>query len=47
MSMNSEGWGDYVMNEISWVGNNFIYSYIKVRPGTSITSLTEKFPGAS
>lgn len=44
MSMNSEGWGDYVMNETSWIANNFVYTYIKVRPGTSITALTEKFP---
>jgi putative ABC transport system permease protein len=44
MAMNSEGWGDYIVRENNWVGNNFIYTYIKVRPETNVNSLTAKFP---
>lgn len=44
MSLNSEGWGDYVTHETTWSGNNFIYSFIKVRSGTSMDALKAKFP---
>jgi putative ABC transport system permease protein len=44
ISMNSEGWGDYINRETTWIGNNFVYAYIKVKPGTPITALTAKFP---
>lgn len=44
MSMNSNGMGSFVMNEGSWVINNFVYSYIKVKPGISLEGLRAKLP---
>lgn len=42
MSMNSNGIGSYVMNETSWVINNFVYSYVKIKPGVSVDGLQAK-----
>jgi putative ABC transport system permease protein len=42
MSMNSEGWGEFINRETSWVNNNFAYSYLKVRPNASIPDLISK-----
>src|SRR5688572_2470396 len=44
MNMRSKGWGEYIFNETSWVGNNFVYSFIKMKPGTSVEGLKAKFP---
>ena len=44
MNMNSKGWGEYINSVTTWGGQNFIYSYIKVKPGTSVVGLQQKFP---
>lgn len=36
MSMNSRGWGEWINNITTWAGQNFIYSYVRLRPGTSL-----------
>ena len=45
MSMNSEGWGRELANMDTWAWNNFIQSYLKLKPGTSSKSVDEKLPG--
>lgn len=42
MSLNSGGWGDYTLRETTWVGNNFVYTYLKLRPGVKPESLYPK-----
>ena len=44
VTMNSGDNGDYTMHNQSWTNNNYISSYIKVRPNTHIASLENKFP---
>jgi len=44
VTMNSGGLGDYVIHNTSWAGNNFTYSYIRLRPGASAAALVSKFP---
>jgi len=42
MNMNSQGWGDYIQGETTWVGNNFVMCYLKVRAGASTTEVIKK-----
>ena len=44
VTMNSGGNGEYTMHNDSWTNNNYIASYIKVRPNTNISLLENKFP---
>lgn len=44
MCMNSKGWGEYINNVTTWAGQNFIYSFIKVKPQTNVENLVAKFP---
>lgn len=44
MSMNSKGWGDYINSVTTWGGQNFIYSFIKLKSGVSVEGLKQKFP---
>ncbi|MGI8636664.1 MAG: ABC transporter permease, partial [Segetibacter sp.] len=44
ISMNSGGIGDYVRQSNAWAGNNFVNSYVKLRPGTDAASLEKKLP---
>ncbi|HTB25997.1 MAG TPA: ABC transporter permease [Puia sp.] len=44
VTMNSGDNGEYTMHNQSWTNNNYISSYIKVRPNTHIASLENKFP---
>lgn len=44
VTMRSGGVGDYVLRNTIWAGNNFAYSYIKLRPGASAAVLESKFP---
>jgi putative ABC transport system permease protein len=44
IAMNSGGNGDYTMHNTSWTNNNYIGTYIKVRPGTDMKLLEKKFP---
>lgn len=36
MTMNSEGWGDLVNGMTTWSGQNFMFTYIKLREGTDV-----------
>lgn len=42
MSMNSEGIGQYIRTSQSWVGNNFIYGYVRLREGIDPSILESK-----
>jgi putative ABC transport system permease protein len=42
MSMNSEGWGQYVMEEQTWAWNNFVNGYLKLRPGVDPATVEQK-----
>jgi putative ABC transport system permease protein len=42
-SMYTPGIGQYVAENTNWAGNNFIYSYFRVKPETDATQLEEKF----
>ena len=44
MAMNSGGIGEYVRENAQFGGQNFIYGYIKVRPGTRAGALAQKLP---
>ncbi len=44
ITMNSGGIGDYVLHNDSWAGNNFTYSFIKLRPDANVASLEKKLP---
>ncbi len=43
MTMNSEGWGDLVNGMTTWSGQNFMFTYIKLREGTDVQALISKF----
>ena len=45
ISTRSEGWGQFIMTERTWAWNNFVASYIKLKPGASPTAIEEKLPG--
>jgi putative ABC transport system permease protein len=42
-SMYTPGIGEYVAHDTNWAGNNFIYSYFRIKPGTEVSQLEEKF----
>jgi putative ABC transport system permease protein len=42
MSMNSEGWGEYVRKEDTWAWNNFVSGYLKIKPGADLKAVDEK-----
>jgi putative ABC transport system permease protein len=42
--MDSGGLGDYTMKDQDWAGNNFAYSFIKLRAGTDPAELEKKLP---
>ncbi len=44
MTMNSGGLGQYIRTNTSWAGNNFIYGYLKLKPGTDAKALEAKLP---
>jgi len=44
MRMNSRGWGEYINSVTTWAWQNFITSYIKLKPNTSVTNVEEKIP---
>ena len=45
LSMNSDGWGRYVMQEQTWAWNNFVGGYLKLKPGASEKDVEAKLPG--
>lgn len=44
MTMNSGGIGQFVRIDDSWAGNNFIYGYLRLRPGADAKALEAKLP---
>jgi putative ABC transport system permease protein len=43
MTMNSEGWGDLINGMTTWSGQNFMFTYIKLKKGTDDQALVSKF----
>ena len=44
ISMKSGGAGNYFATDPDWAGNNFLYAYIKLRPGTDANAFEKKLP---
>lgn len=44
MGMNSRGWGEYINSVTTWAWQNFIASYVKLKPHTSPLTVEEKIP---
>jgi len=44
ITMNSAGMGQFVRQNNSWAGNNFAFSFIKLRPHADAVSLEKKLP---
>ena len=45
MSFNTKGgMAEYAYTNDEWLGNNFLHTYIKLKPNTSAAQLEEKFP---
>jgi putative ABC transport system permease protein len=44
MAMNSGGLGQYVRQNNTWGGNNFLYAYIKLRPDANPAAFEKKLP---
>ena len=44
ITMNSGGMGDYVRKDNEWAGDNFTFTYLKLRPGANAATLINKFP---
>ncbi|MEJ0033250.1 MAG: FtsX-like permease family protein [Bacteroidota bacterium] len=42
--MNSEGWGQWVLNQTTWANNNVVGSYLKLRDPMSFKSVEAKLP---
>lgn len=42
MTMNSPGWGEFINGITTWAGQNFIFSYIKIKDGTDPALLQSK-----
>ncbi|MDX2071968.1 MAG: permease prefix domain 2-containing transporter [Haliscomenobacter sp.] len=40
--MNSRGIGEYVRSDNTWSGNNFLYGYLKFKPGTDVQAFEAK-----
>jgi putative ABC transport system permease protein len=45
VTMRSGGFGQYLINNSQWAGNNIMCSYIKLRPGADPVALEKKLPG--
>jgi putative ABC transport system permease protein len=44
ISMNSGGMGGYTYNNDQWAGNNYTYSFVKLRPDANPDALEKKLP---
>ena len=44
ITMNSGGNGDYMMHTDSWTNNNYIGTYLKLKPNANPVLLEKKFP---
>ncbi|MBT1701934.1 ABC transporter permease [Chryseosolibacter indicus] len=45
MSMNSNGWGQWVLNQTTWANNNIVGSYIKLQEPETYKNVEAKLPG--
>ena len=44
VNMNSGGLGDFILHNDTWTGNNFLFSYIRLRPGADPAALERQLP---
>jgi putative ABC transport system permease protein len=44
MTMNSRGWGRWVLSQTTWANNNIVGAYIKLKDPSSWKSVESKFP---
>ena len=44
LNLNSGGIGSYAATSQAWAGNNFCYSFVKLRPGTNAAALEKRLP---
>jgi putative ABC transport system permease protein len=44
VTMRSGGFGRYLLNNSQWAGNNMMFSYIELRPGTDRVAFEKKLP---
>ncbi len=44
INMNSSGMGGYTYSNTQWAGNNYAYSYLKLRPDANAADLEKKLP---
>lgn len=44
LSLNSDGWGDYVRTNTDMANNNMFHSYLLLHPGADATALSGKLP---
>jgi putative ABC transport system permease protein len=44
MCMNSSGWGEWIQGERTWAWNNFMGSYVKLKPGALAANIESKLP---
>jgi putative ABC transport system permease protein len=42
MSMQSQGWGEYVLQEDTWAWNNFVSGYLKLKPNADLAAIESK-----
>lgn len=42
--MNENGYGSDILKNNTWTGNNFTYSYIKLKPGSNLAALDKNLP---
>jgi putative ABC transport system permease protein len=43
MTMNSQGWGRWVLSQTTWANNNIVGSYLKLKDASAYKSLESKF----
>jgi putative ABC transport system permease protein len=44
MCMNSRGWGEYISGVTTWAWQNFVQTYVRLKPGASVANAEEKIP---
>lgn len=42
--INTNGYGSDITKNNTWTGNNFAYSYVKLKPGSNVAALENKLP---
>ncbi len=44
IGMSANGYGNFILKNTTWSGNNFTYSFIKLRPGADAAAVERKLP---